>query len=764
MNALQQEFHEKRRMVDTVQGFLNHKLLLSFLIAACLPFTIWGAVKAWESNSNDVADWLPEDLPATQELMRFVQLFGSDELLMIRWDGCDLNDPRVELYRQALLQATDSPNGEVRYFRSLLTGPQMLDFYESAPLSMNRSDALKKMQGWIIAEDEMKTSLIAFVSKQGALDRHSAIDHVYAAANRIEGLSAEDLYLAGPTLNGVAIDRASQQNLMRLNLASFAVCLLVLFICQRNLRVAVLVFLTALFNEQLTMALIYYSGANMDSVLLLAANLTFVLSISVGIHLVNYYRDALKIAPIEVAPAWGCLLAAKPTALATLTTALGLASLQVSEIRPIARFGFYSSIMVIAAALLTMLFIGLHFTLWPLKKSSPEATTLEGLEPFAKMTALLRIARWPIVVLAFVGLIAGYFGALQLKSSVGLHELIADHSRVVKDYEHLESEIGPLTPIEVVVQTAPGNAKQVLRQFRAIADTHQAIEQLGDEYTVLSIKTFSPPAPPEKGGLVMIAKSSVFRRTLLANQERLKELGYLILSPEEHYWRITIRCPSSQSQGFGEIIAQVKATVAATLANQSEIDVREIIVGGGVPLVYQTQQQMLKDLIHSFFWAFGMVAMMLMLVFRSVLCGLICMIPNVLPCALAFGTMGFLGLPIELGTILTASAALGIAVDDSMHFLTWFRRAVEQGTPVHIAVQHSFRHCALAMIQTTFICGLGLVVFYFSDFLPISKFGVCMFVLLFLALAADLIILPALLLTPLGRPFLPRNQPHRIIR
>ena len=97
--------------------------------------------------------------------------------------------------------------------------------------------------------------------------------------------------------------------------------------------------------------------------------------------------------------------------------------------------------------------------------------------------------------------------------------------------------------------------------------------------------------------------------------------------------------------------------------------------------------------------------------------------------------------------------ALGIAVVDTLHFLTWYRREIGQGRSADYAVRSAFRHCATAMAQTSLICGVGILVFVASPFVPVSRFAWMVAVLLGAALVGDLLILPALLVGPLGRVF-----------
>src|SRR5690606_7806997 len=105
--------------------------------------------------------------------------------------------------------------------------------------------------------------------------------------------------------------------------------------------------------------------------------------------------------------------------------------------------------------------------------------------------------------------------------------------------------------------------------------------------------------------------------------------------------------------------------------------------------------------------------------------------------------------------------ALGIAVDDTIHFLSWFGRGVSEGLPRRKSIRLAFERCSGAMLQTTVICGLGLLVFSLSAFVPTSRFAWLMASMLGMGLIGDLILLPALLAGPLGRFF---EKPPRAVR
>ncbi len=186
---------------------------------------------------------------------------------------------------------------------------------------------------------------------------------------------------------------------------------------------------------------------------------------------------------------------------------------------------------------------------------------------------------------------------------------------------------------------------------------------------------------------------------------------------------------------------------------------------GIVPIVYKAQRSLLKSLVESIMLAFVMIAATMMVLLRpwgrrltwgNVLnfrAGLLSMIPNVLPMIVVFGLMGHLGNLVDIGSMMTASVAMGVAVDDTIHFLTWFRDGISRGLNRLEAIAVAYRKVATAMTQTTLIAGFGLAAFAFSTFMPTQRFGILMLFLLIAALVGDLILLPAILAGPLGKCF-----------
>ncbi len=179
----------------------------------------------------------------------------------------------------------------------------------------------------------------------------------------------------------------------------------------------------------------------------------------------------------------------------------------------------------------------------------------------------------------------------------------------------------------------------------------------------------------------------------------------------------------------------------------------DAVFTGVVPIVYKSQRKLLDGLIQSTVWSFLTITPLMMFVCRGILAGLVVMIPNALPVLMIFGGMGWLGWPVDIGSMMAASIALGVAVDDTIHYLTWYREALAAGHPRKTAIIRAYGHCASPTIQSALISGLGMSVFVFSTFMPTRRLGILMLAILIAGCLAELIMLPAILAGPMGKVF-----------
>jgi predicted RND superfamily exporter protein len=150
--------------------------------------------------------------------------------------------------------------------------------------------------------------------------------------------------------------------------------------------------------------------------------------------------------------------------------------------------------------------------------------------------------------------------------------------------------------------------------------------------------------------------------------------------------------------------------------------------------------------VTSFLSAFIIVYIMMFLVTRNFLLAFLSMIPNIYPVVVTLGIMGWFGIPLDVATVMIASITLGIAVDDTIHTVTWFRRNVEAGLDVRSSVIKTYTDVGKPIIITSIILILGFLVFVMGGILPTRTFGYLTAFSMLTAASADILFLPPLLL------------------
>ena len=133
--------------------------------------------------------------------------------------------------------------------------------------------------------------------------------------------------------------------------------------------------------------------------------------------------------------------------------------------------------------------------------------------------------------------------------------------------------------------------------------------------------------------------------------------------------------------------------------------------------------------------------------FKHIKYSTLALIPNMFPVAVFFGIMGIFGIPLNVGTCLVAAIAIGISVDDTIHFVTHYRMNLSRGDSVGKALKHTVDEVGRAVTFTTLILGVSFLVLGFSDYLGIARVGIFGSFAIFVALICDLLFLPALIHT-----------------
>jgi predicted RND superfamily exporter protein len=172
---------------------------------------------------------------------------------------------------------------------------------------------------------------------------------------------------------------------------------------------------------------------------------------------------------------------------------------------------------------------------------------------------------------------------------------------------------------------------------------------------------------------------------------------------------------------------------------------------------------LLENLKIGFVFDFAIIVAVMIVLCRAFSAGLVLLLPAAFPAILVFGGLGWANalskwfqtgnVFIDIGSVMAPSVALGVTVDDVVHFMLWFRRGIADGLDRRQATMLAYKGCARAMYQSWGVIGIGLSVFSLSPFGPTQRFGHMMLAMLTIALVGNLVLMPALLSGPLGALF-----------
>ncbi|RPI90240.1 MAG: hypothetical protein EHM42_01710, partial [Planctomycetaceae bacterium] len=626
-----------------------------------------------------------------------------------------------------------------------------------------------------------------YLSEAGNAERGKAFDWLKQAAAD-SGIPPGSLHLTGSPVAGnslnaevlkaawnpaAPITRPHQRSLFLMS--SLVGGLFALWML-RSWRLALVVLGVSYYTTLISTALVPATGAPVNMVLVVMPTLLMVTTLSVAVHIANYWRHAAAV-NAKTAVSQSIRMAYEPVVWAGFTSIIGQLSLCTSSLTPIRDFGIYSSIGTAISLVTTLVCLPALMLLFPSRVPRDEELDNSFWHGLAAW-----IARHQVVVnsVCLATALVCSLGLINFRTETKVIRYFGEQTQTHQDYRFIEQNLGGVVPVDLIVRF-DREAQQELK-FLERCDLVRTIEtrlrELPDISGVLSLSDFLPEVeqPAASAGTRTRQRYATRSRVIESRVKGGKHAGADSLlavcgdatelnAEGDELWRITAQVAILSDLRYGNLEAQIDGVCRAVLREASGTSGEKLpaagtdrqyrpyashLVTGLVPLFLATQDRLLQSFIISFSGAFLSIAVVVMFVLRHPVAGLLAMIPNVIPIIAVFGVVSWMGMQIDMGSTVTASIALGITIDGTLHLVTWFRQGIQQGKNRAEAVAQALGHCGPAMWQTTLIVSLGLIVLSPCDLVLISRFGWLMAVLLAAASISDLVLTPALLAGPLG--------------
>lgn len=540
------------------------------------------------------------------------------------------------------------------------------------------------------------------------------------------------------------------------SLLAVAVTGLVLFLFFRSISAVLFPVLVVVVGAIWAMGLIQLFGYKLTMLTGLIPPLIVVIGIPNCVYLLNKYHDEFRKHGNKIKALSRIV---EKIGIATLitnaTTAIGFGVFYFTDSSILKEFGLVVSISIMLVFMVSIIMIPTVFSYLP----APEQKQIKHLEN-KNINALLE---WLIRITAYRRkYIFGIAGVLVLVAALGITRLnalsfivddIPEHDRVYTDLKFFEKHFKGIMPFEILIDTGrKGGAQSTAQMAKA-----EEVQQLFNEYPIFA-------KPISLIEVIKGANQAYFNNNpdyyrLPNSQERGFVLPYLIrtqsgagggnssVSALTDSNRRIIRISMSMSDVGTDEMARFFSEVQPRVDSIFEGTNNKVSYTGQSLIFLKGNTYLINSLISSLLLAFVLIALIVGLMFRSMRIMVLSLLTNLIPLMVTAGAMGYLGIALKPSTVLIFSIAFGIAVDDSIHFLTKYRQELERHSwDIAHTVRTALRETGASMFYTSIILFFGFIIFAASNFGGTIVLGIMTSTTLLVAMFSNLIILPALLL------------------
>jgi predicted RND superfamily exporter protein len=560
-----------------------------------------------------------------------------------------------------------------------------------------------------------------------------------------------ELHLAGMPILAGHLGETMQKDLTRFAGLSVGVIAALLFILFRRLSGVILPVLIVGLSTASTLGMMSLLDIPLSVVSEILPSLLLTVGVCDSVHLltITYQRLSRGDEQREAV-----LFALRNSGLAILmtsvTTALGLLSFVTAELKPVADLGIVAPIGVVFAFLYTITLLPALVVVSPLQVRSGRNTEQQILNRLLLAVGAFG-TEYPRRVVAFSGIIiiVGLVSALQVQPSFDTIRWFPEDDPLRRATETIDRNVNGTAQLEILIDSGRENgltAPQTLERLdtlssRALAYEDEAIF-VGQASSIVDIVKEIHQALNENDPTYHRIPDN---RPLVAQELLLFESGGSddleeVSDSQYQLARMTLRLPRIDAMHYVRFMQEFEPTIASSLGKDLPATTT-----GSVTVLARTTRNISLSMIRSYLFAAVAVTLIMIVSLGSLRLGLISIAPNLAPIVITLGTMYWMRIPLDATTLMIGSIILGLAVDDTIHFLHGFDRSFAETNDVRVAVQTTLRTTGTALLFTSLVLTGGFLVFLFGYMHNIQNFGLLAALGAMVAFIADVLLVPALL-------------------
>ncbi len=567
------------------------------------------------------------------------------------------------------------------------------------------------------------------------------------------------VHVCGTPILKKVLGWAMARDTLRLILLSLAVIAVLLWLIFRRPAGVLLPLLVVVSAVLVTMGLMVVCQRPFKSPTVILPSFLLAVGVGSSVHLLSHFFRFQR-QGLAAPEACGKALAVTglPILFTSLTTAAGLASFAGAQVAPVADLGRFGALGVMVACFFTLILLPSLLGRLPPGRRRWEAATAEGaVDRWLAGIARLAVRRaWWILGVSVLLMVLALVGVSRIRFSHNPLAWFPADMPLRQAVERLDRVLGGIVQVEVLIDSGRAGGcrdPELLRRVRALQ--HELTGQTVGGVRVAASFSLADLVAELDGvltGWPDARRSDISPDAELLAQELLlfeniapRELSELV-DVEYRLLRLTLLAPWVDAVAYGPFLRELEQRLQREFAGTARVTVT-----GLIPLLARTLAAAMDSAVASSFISFLSITLFMVLLLGHVRLGLMSMLPNLVPILLALGCMGWLGIPLDMYTMLSGSIAIGLAVDDTIHFMHGFQYASSQGLGVEQAVVRTMQTAGRAMIISSVVLAAGAFVCTVSTLRQFHLFGMLNGSAILLALVADFLISPAVVAVLFGR-------------
>ena len=730
-----------------------------------------------QSHNNHIRVFFESDDPRFAAYQKFQERFGNEEFVVVALEHDHLfTNERLRVIRR-LTRALERVDGVDRVVsltsaeafhgsrEAIMLRPVVPEGRLSEKeLARTRARALANrfVSDYLLTPAADMTAVHVDIESLGEDEKRKTAQAILSTSKRIAG-AAFTVYCSGPSLVEVEMNRLSERDFKTFIPVILALIFLLILLFLRQLPLALLCEINLLVILLWAVGFYVLCGEAFNIITSTMGAILLAIAIADSIHILSHLKETVK--KRDAGPVAGLRRTIGqvwfPCLFTSLTTGAGFLSFLTSDIRPVAVLGVFTTIGVLLAFILSMITLPplvilmerwVANALMPLRQDGAAAAGKDAFSRGLRALGWFAVGwKWRLFVCFIALVILAGFGMARLDFETNTFNYLPDDNPIKKDFTVIENHFGGTIPFVVWIR-AKGEKSfedpEAVRRIERIQKTLVAENPvLTHAFSVVDyLKEFNQAIHADKPAYYKLPDS----RLDIADAYELGDPAVLDRTLSLDHKGVVITCLSTwKSNEAGEELHEwARSYLPEALGEDFTFHIT------GLSSLYLSMDRNLKEgQQRSFITAFTIIFFVMLFVCRNFWLAVFAMVPNLFPIVLTLGLMGWAGIPLDVATIMIASVTIGIAVDDSIHFITWIRRNAAIKADLGEALAATFTDVGKPIVITTLLLFAGFFVMILGSILPTKMFGVLTAFSMVFALIGDMFVLPPLIL--IFRPRLP---------